>query len=343
MVAQTLDYYIDLVCQMKRGNYRGYVYNAKPIFLLFILEQIDKKEIKYNRISFQRCLSDNSYENFSKQYTPKPTPLQYPFYHLQNEPFWHLVWKDGKKAKTDTPSAKFIRDCVDCAYLDYELWDLLQDAGNRVRLREAIVEHFINAEQPKKDNKEEEPATPRQLWALKLATGIDYRGRGLTKLEAMEMISVAKKKAEVQGIDPSTAEATPRQLRYLLRATGIDYTTDGLTKAEATKMIRELKEAEEDATDETSPEEATYRQLRYLKRVTGIDYSNHGLTKRQASKLIQECVKSGEEHSEQSSTRTTPKVKQPNPEPGSLEDILSKCKTREEQLEAARKFFGENK
>lgn len=159
----------------------------------------------------------------------------------------------------------------------------------------------------------------------------------------MEMISVAKKKAEVQGIDPSTAEATPRQLRYLLRATGIDYTTDGLTKAEATKMIRELKEAEEDATDETSPEEATYRQLRYLKRVTGIDYGNHGLTKRQASKLIQECVKSGEEHSEQSSTRTTPKAKQPNPEPGSLEDILSKCKTREEQLEAAREFFGENK
>lgn len=69
MVAQTLDYYIDLVCQMKRGNYRGHVYNAKPIFLLFILEQIDKKEIKYNRISFQRCLFDNSYENFSNQYT----------------------------------------------------------------------------------------------------------------------------------------------------------------------------------------------------------------------------------------------------------------------------------
>lgn len=345
MVAQTLDYYIDLVCQMKRGNYRGYVYNAKPIFLLFILEQIEKKEIKYNRISFLRCLSDNSYENFSKQYTTKPTPLQYPFYHLKNETFWHLVWKDGKEAKTDTPSAKFIRDCVDCAYLDYELWDLLQDAGNRARLREAIVEHFINAEQSEKDKKEEEPATPRQLWALKLATGIDYRGRGLTKHEAMEMISEAKKKAEVQGVDSSTAEATPRQLRYLLRATGIDYTSDGLTKAEATKMIREIKEAEEDAA-ETSTEEATYRQIRYLKRVTGIDYSNHGLTKRQASKMIQECIEGGEglsSTSEQGSTRKPKNDKQPDPEPGSLEDILSKCKTREEQLEAARKFFGENK
>ena len=344
MIAQTLDYYIDLVCQMKRGNYRGCVYNAKPIFLLFILEQIEKKEIKYNRISFLRCLSDNSYENFSKQYTTKPTPLQYPFYHLKNEPFWHLVWKDGKEAKSDTPSAKFIRDCIDCAYLDYELWDLLQDAGNRARLKEAIVKHFFDVEQPESNNKIEEPAIPRQLWALKLATGIDYRGRGLTKLEAMEMISKAKKEAEERGIEPSSEEATSRQLRYLKRATGIDYGTSGLTKAKATKMIRELKDIEDDASIEPTSEEATYRQLRYLKRVTGIDYSNHGLTKRQASKMIQECIEGGEglsSTSEQDSTRKPQNAKQPDPEPGSLEDILSKCKTREEQLEAARRFFGE--
>ena len=147
------------------------------------------------------------------------------------------------------------------------------------------------------------------------------------------------KKAEEQGVDLSSTEATPRQLRYLERATGIDYSSKGLTKAEATKMIREIKESEADDADEINPEEATDRQLRYLKKATGIDYTDQKLTKQQASKLIQEC-KQGEEGETQNKTQAR---RQPTPEPGTLEYVLSKCKTREEQLEAARKFFGEDK
>ena len=327
---------------MKRGNYRGRVYNAKPIFILFILDQIDRRIIKDNRIYFSSLTCDNSYALFSHQYTDKPTPIQYPFYHLQNDAFWCLVWKENEM-KINTPSAKFIRDNIEYAYLDNALWDLLQDAENRRYLRDAIVNHFFrNSEESvvveKGNNSNMEEATPRQLWALKLATGIDYRGRGLTKQEASEMISEAKKKAEEQGVDLSSTEATPRQLRYLKRATGIDYSSKGLTKAEATKMIREIKEAEADDADEINPEEATDRQLRYLKRNTGIDYSDKNLTKRQASKLIKECIQ-GEEGETQSKTQTK---RQLAPEPGTLEYVLSKCKTREEQLEAARKFFGED-
>ena len=342
MAVDILSYYTTLVFQIKRGNYRGRVYNAKPIFLLFILNQIEKKVIKNNRIYFFRLVSDDSYKIFSKQYTDKPTAIQYPFYHLKNEPFWHLYWKEEKEITVDTPSVKFIYDNIDYAYLDNALWDLLQDAENRERLRKAIVRHFFNettedtetlmaAESSNTYGQEE--ATDRQLWALKRASGIDYRGRGLTKAEAWEMINEAKKKAEEQGIDPSKEEATPRQLNYLKRHTGIDYSDRGLTKAEATRMIRNQKETEAYAVTETDRVEATPRQLRYLKRATGIDYSDRGLTKREASKMIQELIDGTEEK----------KVAEPAFKPGSLEDILSKCKTREEQLAAARKYFGENK
>ena len=349
MAVDILSYYITLVFQIKRGNYRGRVYNAKPIFLLFILDQIEKKVIKNNRIYFLRLVSDNSYKIFSRQYTGNvPTAIQYPFYHLKNEPFWHLDWKEGKEITIDTPSAKFIRDNINYAHLDNALWDLLQDAENRERLREAIVKHFFD------DTKEQEipmaaessntygqeEATPRQLWALKRATGIDYRGRGLTKAEASEMIGEAIKKAEEQGVDVSSNEPTTRQLNYLKRATGIDYSTRGLTKAEATKMIRELKAAEKDTDDENEQDEATIKQLRYLKRATGIDYRGKGLTKREASKMIQGIVENAECNS---TTSNRQKAKMPEPEPSTLEYILSKCKTREEQLEAARKFFGEDK
>lgn len=239
-------------------------------------------------------------------------------------------------------------DKVDYAHLDNALWDLLQDAENRARLREEIVNHFFDESEEKEQEVPmaaeasntygEEEATPRQLWALRRATGIDYRGRGLTKAEAYEMISEAKKKAEKQG-EASSNEPTTRQLNYLKRATGIDYSTKGITKAEATKMIRELKEVEKDDNPEADSLEATDRQIRYLKRATGIDYRGKGLTKREASKMIQECIE-GEDGD--SSTSKLPKAKYPEPEPGTLEYILSKCKTREEQLEAARKFFGED-
>ena len=148
------------------------------------------------------------------------------------------------------------------------------------------------------------------------------------------MIAQAKKEAEEKGISISSNEATARQLNYLKRTTGIDYSDKGLTKAEAIRMIRDLKEAEEEFSLEPHDEvEATTRQLNCLKRATGKDYNGQGLTKRQASRMIQEIIDGEKEK----------KVAEPAFTPGSLEDILSKCKTREEQLEAARKYFGENK
>ena len=338
-----ITYYSNAILAIKCAHVAGKSVLAKPALLVASIDAIRKKKALNNKLFYDNL--KEAYSNVCSEYRIKETPMNYPFYFMASESFWNLHW-NCEPIKTKAPSEKMLHDKVDYAFLDNALWDLLQDAGNRARLKEAIVKHFFDVEQPESNNKIEEPATPRQLWALKLATGIDYRGRGLTKLEAMEMISKAKKEAEERGIEPSSEEATPRQLRYLKRATGIDYGTSGLTKAKATKMIRELKDIEDDASIEPTSEEATYRQLRYLKRVTGIDYSNRGLTKRQASKMIQECIEGGEglpSTSEQGSTRPTQQEKQPDPEPGSLEDILSKCKTREEQLEAARKFFGEDK
>lgn len=39
-----------------------------------------------------------------------------------------------------------------------------------------------------------EPATNQMTWALKLATGIDYRNKGLTRTEASVILDEANKK-----------------------------------------------------------------------------------------------------------------------------------------------------
>lgn len=340
-------YYTNVILAIKCAHVAGRLVLAKPALLLGTIDAISKKKVVKNKLFYDNL--KESYSNVCIEFRIKETPMNYPFYFLASENFWNLHW-NCDPVKTKAPSEKMLYNKVDYAYLDNALWDLLQDAENRARLREAIVNHFFDETEEKEQEVTmaaepsntygEEEATPRQLWALRRATGIDYRGRGLTKAEASEMVGEAMKKAEEQGVDLSSNEPTTRQLNYLKRVTGVDYSTKGLTKAEATKMIRELKEVEKDDNLEADSLEATDRQIRYLKRATGVDYRGKGLTKRDASKMIQECIE-GEDGN--SSTSSRQKTKLPESEPGTLEYILSKCKTREEQLEAARKFFGEEK
>ena len=68
--------------------------------------------------------------------------MQYPYYFMNSESFWHLKWKENY-IKTKAPSAKFIRDNIEYAYLDNALWDLLQEPEVRQQLREALVSHFL--------------------------------------------------------------------------------------------------------------------------------------------------------------------------------------------------------
>ena len=333
-------YYSNVLLAIKCAHVAGRLALAKPALLIGTIDAIGKKRVSKNKLFYENL--KKAYSDVCREFSIKETPMSYPYYFLASENFWNLQW-NCNPVKTKAPSEKMLHDKVDYAYLDNALWDLLQDAENREQLRDAIVKHFFDETKEQEipmaaessNTYGQEEATPRQLWALKRATGIDYRGRGLTKAEASEMIGEAIKKAEEQGVDVSSNEPTTRQLNYLKRATGIDYSTSGLTKTEAIKMIRKLKEAEKDSTEETNQEEATIRQLRYLKRASGIDYRNQGLTKQQASKMIRECIDGD------SSTSNRTKTRFPEPEPGTLEYILSKCKTREEQLEAARRFFGE--
>lgn len=348
-------FYKNAFLSITRGNHKGVIINAKPIYYLTIIDRIEKGLIQNNRIYFTAEIQKDYVCN-SKIYQPDvtPTPFFKPFFYSKSEHFYHIKTKTPLKERR--LSNMYIRDNVEYAYLDNALWDLLQDPKYRNHLRSAIVKHFFGddfeeesaicmaAEQEQNYGNMEGEATPRQLWALKIATGVDYRGQGLTKAEASEMIAKAKQEAEEKGEKTFSNEATTRQLNYLKRVMGIDYSDKGLTKAEATKMIRKLKEAEEDASIAPREEEAaTKRQLNYLKRATGVDYTDRGLTKREASKMISEIIDNGEgEAGVQSSKKSVG-----NPDtyikPGSLEDILSKCKTREEQLEAARRFFGEDK
>lgn len=126
-----------------RGNHCGIVINAKPLYYIMIIDQIGKREeVINNKIPFSKTLNE-AYLSICKEYQPDiiPTPFFKPYYYSKNEQFYHLKYK--QEPPQTGPSAKFIRDNIEYAYLDNALWDLLQEPEVRQQLREALVSHFL--------------------------------------------------------------------------------------------------------------------------------------------------------------------------------------------------------
>ncbi len=130
-----------------RGNIRGVFSNAKPILLLAIIDEIAEGEIIGNRLPYTHEALKNKYHAlYSILETNKTvTPINKPFFHLCSEPFFHIGWKYGTTIPKQamSPSDSFLREHIEYAALDYELWDLLQNAEVRNELRETIINHYI--------------------------------------------------------------------------------------------------------------------------------------------------------------------------------------------------------
>ena len=134
-----ISYYKNLLLSMNVARTHGQINLAKPVMMLAIIQGIENGSIKANRILYSESLISNYNALFKKYSNCTITSSVYPFYYMWSEDYYFIK---GKKART-TPSAKFLRENVEYACLDDDLWELLQDADTRNELRDAIIEHFI--------------------------------------------------------------------------------------------------------------------------------------------------------------------------------------------------------
>jgi putative restriction endonuclease len=114
--------------------------NHKPILILSVLELITQQSIVKNQI----FVSNELIEIFKKYWSILVAnsiytdAIHYPFIHLKREGFWHIKFKDtyeGNRIKTTNK----LKEKVDYAYLDNDLFDLLQDTFSRQVLVDSLV------------------------------------------------------------------------------------------------------------------------------------------------------------------------------------------------------------
>jgi putative restriction endonuclease len=146
-MTKNLAYYINKFANLRVSRSNGVAPN-KPILLLSIIELISQGEIRRNQIPLSAELIATFLKLWSYLEPVRKPDIGLPFYHLTSDGFWYFEMKLGlesliaAKVKIRTPST--IRQTVEYAYLDDELWSLLQNPQDRTVLTHTLINSWFN-------------------------------------------------------------------------------------------------------------------------------------------------------------------------------------------------------
>lgn len=130
----------------------------KPLLLLAVMEMIERGSISSIRIELSdeliRTFKINAKRYIGNSIVFKPN-IGYPFYHLQNEPFWSLRSKTmalgmaaepngGYGSDKQVYSIKGLRERYGYAMIDRELYDLLRNPDACAKLRTTLISTYLS-------------------------------------------------------------------------------------------------------------------------------------------------------------------------------------------------------
>ena len=127
----------------------------KGSMLLAVIDLIDRGIINRNQIPLNDALSDAFSERFAlyKQGNDKDDPAK-PYFYLSSSSFWHLAPVAGRedeleqrRAASHHGSAKIVKSLIEYAYLDEELFKLLQNDVYRSILADVLEADLVSNEE----------------------------------------------------------------------------------------------------------------------------------------------------------------------------------------------------
>ena len=126
----------------------------KAILLLTVIEMYETNELSENIIEYDEKLKSTFVKVWGRVLLDEPLfhPEVYlPFWYMQSEDFWHIVPKRGQedilmlmRDNHVKPSESKIRECVNYAELDEDLYFLMTLPSGRSSLKKALLESYTN-------------------------------------------------------------------------------------------------------------------------------------------------------------------------------------------------------
>lgn len=161
-----MDDWIDRLYNLRRDKKGSHEKPHKPVLLLTAIDLIQRGLIERNEIPLSEELIDRYRELFDvvRSAQDKPNP-HLPLYHLSGDKFWYLISQPGQgpvyqEGNAAAPkSLKRLREEVQWAEFDGDLWDLLSVTSTRNAIRDALISrYFAGARKPLLDLLCVEPA-----------------------------------------------------------------------------------------------------------------------------------------------------------------------------------------
>ena len=170
MAGKDLKYYGECFGRLNVNRRRGRVAPHKALLLLAVIDLVERGVIKCARIELSDTLVQAFNENARKFFASSPLfqpKVNYPFYHMDSEPFWHLVKAqrnelplaadgearyDGMTARAEASgrkpeySLKRLREMYEGAEIDEELFELMKVGDNRARMRVELISRYLKGE-----------------------------------------------------------------------------------------------------------------------------------------------------------------------------------------------------
>ena len=122
----------------------------KAVMLISVIDLIRLGYVEDNCIYLDEAIED-AFEHNWQTFFPKvkpPTPWT-PFWHLKREPFWHFMpinyidEVENLVPLGGTASLNKMLSVICYAYIDEELYELIQDRDCRQRLMTGLIETYI--------------------------------------------------------------------------------------------------------------------------------------------------------------------------------------------------------
>jgi putative restriction endonuclease len=119
----------------------------KPILLLSIIELISRGEVRKNQIPLSGELVA-TFMNVWRHLEPNRNPdIGQPFFYLRSDGFWHFQPNPGFElainSKAKLVSAGALKQAVEYAYFDEELWQILQNTQSRSVLIQVLIDEWF--------------------------------------------------------------------------------------------------------------------------------------------------------------------------------------------------------
>ena len=124
----------------------GEVAPHKAILVLSVIDLIETGHIYRNRVYLDDTLQ-HKFKELWRLYVPSTSKFRcsiaYPFFHLGNDKFWHLVTSYEYVKQSSYSSIISVQKNFECAMIDQDLFDILKQPSGREVLRNELISAFL--------------------------------------------------------------------------------------------------------------------------------------------------------------------------------------------------------